>query len=115
MGILENQLRSISELSEPIYILAKTEVLDDVGAIKETTAAAGTAIRAKVRYDRTNEGDLGVEQEKLTTEIKIWIRHGYSPSIENVILWNSKYYDIYAIEDTPGFRYDIIKARAITV
>ena len=113
MGELQNQLMSISELSDLIGRAVKVEVLDAYNAIKETVAAPTVNIRAKVRYDRTNEGEGRVAQEKVTTEIKVHIRYDSSWTVLNMIYWDSKYFDIYAIEHTPRRRFTVLKGRHI--
>lgn len=113
MATLANQLPTISEMDEVVGFSTLTETLDDAGGLIKSYSAPTADIRAKVRYERTNEGELGTDQQKFTQEIKVWIRY-YSTATEYKFLyWRSKYYDIYAIETTPRSRFMVIKARLI--
>ncbi len=112
MGNLKNQLMSISEMDELIGIATRAEVTDDYGAIRITDSTPTVNIRAKVRYERTNEGE-GAKQEKFTQEIKVHIRFNSLSIVTNLIYWESKYYDIYAVETTPKQRFHVLKARLI--
>lgn len=113
MATLANQLPSISEMDEVIGFSTVTETLDDFGAPKFSRTTPTADIRAKVRFDRTNEGNLDTDQEKFTQEIKVWIRYYTAATEYKQILWRSKYYDIYALETTPRNRFMVIKARLI--
>jgi len=113
MATLANQLMSISELDEVVELCTITETLDDSGSLIKTTTVAGTQIRAKVRYERTNEGEGGSDQEKFVQEIKVWIRYNTSGTEYKSLYWRSEHYDIYAIESTPRNRFMILKCRLI--
>ena len=110
---LVNQLKSISELDDLIQFATKTESIDDFGAAQVGITASGTDVFAKVRYEETNEAELGTDQEKFTIQIKIWIRYDSTATEFKYVYWNEKYFDIYAIEETPKDRFTIIKARLI--
>jgi hypothetical protein len=112
-GRLQNQIPSISELSDLIGFATKTETLDDYGALIESFSVPTANIRAKVRYVITNEGDSPLKQEKLTTEIKVWVRYASSYTQYKYVYWGAKYYDIYSIETVIGNRFNVIKARLI--
>ena len=116
MGNLSKQLTSISELDELIAFTTKTELVDDLGAIELTESALGSpTIRAKVRYDSTNEAERAM-QEKFEQNIKVWVRTSSCSgvTIESGLNWNGVRWDIYAIETTPKHRFTVIKARSIT-
>lgn len=115
MSRLKNQLITIGELDELIGLADKNETTPTSGFGGRITAfdVPDVNIRAKVRYERTNEGESAAKQEKFTTEIKCIIRENSNLTIEKYVYWREKYYDIYAIEDTPGQRFQIIKARLI--
>ena len=113
MSRLGTQLKSISEMSELIGLGSLSEILDDAGGVQQTYPKLTANIRAKVRYERTNEAERGTNQEEHLEEIKIWVRYASTTTKSKVVYWNSKYWDIYAIEETPGNRYQVIKARAV--
>jgi SPP1 family predicted phage head-tail adaptor len=113
MGNLKNQLVSISELNELIGFATRTTTLDASGAQVESFDTPTANIRAKVRYMSVNEAEGALKQEKLTTEIKVWVRYSSSYTAYKYIYWGAKYYDIIGIEHTPRSRYHVIKARLI--
>lgn len=113
MGGLQNQLMSISELDELIGFATLTSTIDDYGAAVDSYSVPSQNIRAKVRYINTHEAELALKQEKTTTEIKIHLRYDSTYTQYKYVYWNSKYFDIYAIEDTPRQRFHVIKARLI--
>ncbi len=110
---LTNQLKSISELDDLIQFATKTETIGDHGFPQTGIVASGTDVFAKVRYDETSEAEAGTDQEKFTIQIKIWIRYDSTVTQYKWVYWNEKYFDIYAIEETPKDRFTIIKARQI--
>lgn len=112
-GRLQNQLITLSEMSELVAIASKTEEVDDFGDTLTPVTEPTDFIRAKVRYDSTNE-QLEADQLKFTTFIKVWTRFNSNWSIEKLVFWKSNYYEIIAIETTPGDRYHVIKARLKT-
>ena len=113
MSTLQNQLKSVSELDDIIQFATKTETIDDFGFSQTGILASGTDVFAKVRFENTNETDSEADQEKFTTQIKIWIRYDSTVTEYKWVYWNSKFYDIYAFEKTPRDRFTIIKARMI--
>lgn len=115
MSRLGNQLVTIGELSELVGFATVTLSTDAYGGQTVSNAVVTPSVRAKVRYERTDERELGSNQEKFTQEIKVWIRYDSTVTQYKALYWNSQYWDIYAIESTPGFRYSVIKARLITV
>jgi len=112
MATLEAQLMSISEMDEVIGISTLTETVQDSGGVTQSWSAPTANIRAKVRYERTNEAEAE-KQERFTQEIKVWIRYNTSATEATKIYWRSDYYDVYAIEFTPRQRFMVLKARLI--
>jgi head-tail adaptor len=112
-GRLQNQLPTISELSDLIGFATRTEVIDDYGAIRLTDSTPTPNVRAKVRYIMTSENESVSKQEKFTTEIKIHIRYDSTLTAEKLVYWGSKWYDIYSLETVIGNRFHVIKARLI--
>jgi head-tail adaptor len=110
---LENTLVSISEMDELIGLPLKTQTVDSYGGTLESTAAPSVTEYAKVRFMNMNEGASPVDQEKVTQEIKIWIRFYDGLSYEHQVYWNSKYWDIFSIEPLNKDRFHVIKARTI--
>ncbi len=111
MGRLTNQLVTLSELNEVIQFATKTET-DVDGFPKTGIVASGVNVRGKIVFVSTNEAQ-SENQEKFTTEIKIWVRYNPAYNQYQYILWNDVFYDIYAIEKISGDRFNVIKARAI--
>lgn len=113
MSRLKTQLRDVGELSDMIGLITRTEVLDDYGALRVTDPAGTADTYAQVRYVNTNEGDSAVKQEKFIQEVKVWLRYDSTINKEKLVYWNSSYWDIYAIEHTPGYRFHVLKCRLI--
>lgn len=113
MGIYANTLKSISEMTEVISLCTLTQSVDYFGAGTETFSSPGTpSIRAKIRYDMTNEAE-DEKQERLTEQIKVWIRYGSGVTKLHKVYWDSKYWDIYGLERTPNNDFHVLKCRAI--
>ena len=112
MGRLTNQLVSISEMSESVAIATRNETTDDYGAQIASVEEPLVYVRAKVRYDSTNEQENN-DQLKFETKIKIHTRYNSDWTVEKLVFWNDTYYEIYAVETTPGNRFHVIKARLI--
>lgn len=111
-GRLQNQLMTISEMSELIGIANKTDSTDDFGAILQPAEEPEANIRAKVRYANTDEAEKN-DQLKFATEIKVWTRYNENWTVEKLVWWEDNYYEIFAIEKTPGNRFHVIKAKLI--
>lgn len=113
MGSLQNQLTTISQLDELIGFATKTETVDDFGSTVDVYSTPTADIPAMVRFDSTNEQQSPADQEKFTTQIKVWVRYDATYTEFKYVYWNSQRYDIYAIEHTPRQRFMVIKARLI--
>lgn len=111
-GRLQNQLVTIGQMSELVAIAQKVEALDDFGAVINAVDEPLTFIRAKVSYDSTDEAEQNA-QLKFTTKIKVWTRYNTNWTIEKLVFWDEKYYEIYAVEKIIGNRFHVIKARLI--
>ncbi len=112
MATLESHLMSISEMDQLISIYSKTPTTDDYGGQVITTGTVISNVRAKVRYERTQEG----EDEKRKTfvqEIKVWMRYYSGLSKTQTFYWDSTEWEIYAIETTPRNRFHVLKCREI--
>ena len=99
-------------MSESIAIATRNETTDDYGAQINSVEEPLEYIRAKVRYINTEEREQ-TEQLKLNTEIKVHTRFNSNWSIQKLVFWDEKYYEVIAVETTPGNRFHVIKARLI--
>lgn len=107
------EMRNFSEMDEIIQFATRTETIGDHGFPATGLVASGTDVWARVTYLNTEEKELGINQEKFSTEIDVQVRYDATNTEYKWLLWNSKYYDIYAIEKTSRNWFQIIKARLI--
>lgn len=112
MATLESQLMSISEMDQLISIYSKSEATDDYGGQVITTGTLISNVRAKVRYERTNEGE-DEKRKTFTQDIKVWMRYYSLLNKTHTVYWNSTEWEIYAIETTPRNRFHVLKCREI--
>ncbi len=107
------EMRNFSEMDEIIQFATKTEAITDWGSVQTGITASGTNVWARVAYLTTEEKELGTDQEKFTTEIDVQVRYDAANTQFKYLLWNEKYYDIYAIEKTSRNWFQILKCRLI--
>lgn len=113
MATLESQLMSISEMDQLINLITHVESVDAFGSISYSTTTLASNIRAKVRYERTQEQE-DANRKGFVQEIKIWIRYYSGLNKTHRVTWNSQEWEIYAIETTPRDRFHILKCREVT-
>jgi head-tail adaptor len=103
-------------MSEVVGLATQVVTIDDAGG-QNVSISVITTMRAKVRYDNTQEKETGSDKDTLEQNIKVWIRYSsdYADSPELYqIVWGGIFWDIVGIEKTPGSRFMVIKARRYT-
>jgi len=110
---VSKEMRNFSEMDEIIQFATRTETDGGYGFNQTGIVASGTNVWARISYLNTDEKELGTNQEKFVSEIEVQVRYDATNTEYKWLLWNSKYYDIYAIEMTSRNWFHIIKARLI--